>query len=156
MWCQRDDVLARADLTHDRTLGDGAPARDGDRAELEQRHRIPVGRLDRERAAAGRNGTDERDAPADRCTHRLAGGGADVDPAVLSRRVLVGRERERPQDRPVDRPGPAGRDGDEDQGCDRSDDREGEHTPQGYRLRDVEGNCVHASGASQRLFNDSE
>jgi hypothetical protein len=24
-----------------------------------------------------------------------------------------------------------------------------------YRLRDVEGNCVHASGAPQRLFNDS-
>ena len=26
----------------------------------------------------------------------------------------------------------------------------------GYRLRDVEGNCVHASGAFQRVFNDSE
>jgi hypothetical protein len=90
----RDRVLALTDLADDRTLRDRAAARDADRAELEQCDGVAVGRLDRERAAAGRHGADEGDHAGRWRPHGLAGRGADVDAAVLARGVLVGRERE--------------------------------------------------------------
>ena len=148
-------VLALAHLTDDRPLGDRAAARDADRAELEQRHCVPVRRLDRQGAPASGDGAGEGDRAGRRRADGTPGGRADVDASVLAGRVRVLRQCERPQDRTFGRPGPAGCDGNDDQGCDRSDDRDGEHEPHEYRLRDVEGNCVHASGASQRLFNDS-
>ena len=129
MWGGRDRVLARTDLADDRTFRDRASASDGDRAELEQCHGVAVDRLDRERAAAGRHGADEGDDAAGRRPHGLAGRGADVDAAVLARRVLVGRERERAQERSVGGPGPAGRNGDDEKRRDRCNDRGGEDAP---------------------------
>lgn len=124
-----DGVLALTDAADDLALGDGASARDGDRAELEERHRVSVGGLDRERATAGRDGADKGDDARGGCAHRLAGNGSDVDPAVLPGCIFVRREHERPEDGPVGGPRPAGRDGDEDQGRDRRNDRDGEHAP---------------------------
>jgi hypothetical protein len=127
VWRARDSVLARADVRHDRAFGDGAAAGDRDRAELEQRHGVAVCRLDRQRATAARDGTCERDGSGCRRPHRAACSGADVDPPVLAGRILVLGERERPQDRSVGGPDPACRGRDDDQGRDRSDDRDGEH-----------------------------
>jgi hypothetical protein len=124
-----DGVVALADEADDRALRDRAAPDYRDRRKLEQRHRVSVGGLDRQRATAGRNGTRERDRARGRGVNGLAGCRADVDPAVLAGRVLVLREREGPQDRPRGRPGPAGRDRDDDQGRDRNDDRDGEHAP---------------------------
>jgi hypothetical protein len=125
----RDGVLAVADLADDHAFSDRAAARDGDRPELEQRHGVAVGRLDRQRATAGRNGADEGDDAGGGSPNGVADGGADVDSTMLARSVLVRRERERAQERPVSRPGPADRHGDDDQSRDRCNDRDGEHAP---------------------------
>ena len=90
MRCGGERVIAVADLADDPSFSDRAAARDGDRSELEQRHGVAVGRLDRQRAAPGRNGADERDDACGRRPHGVAGGGADVDSTMLARRVLVG------------------------------------------------------------------
>jgi hypothetical protein len=124
-----DGVLARANLTDDGALGDGTAACDRDRAELEQRHGVAVGGLNRQRAPTRRDRPDERDGACCGSHDRIADARTDVDPAVLAGGVLVRSERERPQDRPVGRPGPACCDRDDDQGRDRTDDRGGEHAP---------------------------
>ena len=124
-----DRVLALADLADDAAFSDRAAARDGDRPELEQRHGVAVGRLDRQRAAAGRNGADERDDAGGGRPHGVAGSGADVDSTMLARCVLVRCERERAQERPVNRPGPAESTRDDDQRRDRCNDRDGEYAP---------------------------
>jgi hypothetical protein len=54
-----DRVRALADAADDRALGDGAPAGDLDRAELEERDGVAVRSLDRDDAAAARNRADE-------------------------------------------------------------------------------------------------
>ena len=122
-------VLAHSYLTDDRTLGDRAPAGNVDRAELEQRDRVSVGGLDRERAAARRDRPDEGHGARDGRANRLVDRRADIDAAVLPGLVLVCCERERPQDRPLHRPGPAGSGRDEDQSRGRCRDRDGEHAP---------------------------
>ena len=78
-------------------------------AELEQRHRVAVGGLDRQRAAASRDRAGERDGAGGGRADVGAGGSADVDSAVLAGRVLVLSEREWPQNRSVGGPGPGDR-----------------------------------------------
>jgi len=124
-----DGVLALPDLADDLALGQGGAARDCDSAELEQRDGVAVGRLDRHGAAAGGDRAGERHGSGGGRANRLADRSADVDAAMLAGLVLVARERERPQDGPVGRPGPAGCDRDDDQGRDRSDDRDEEYAP---------------------------
>jgi hypothetical protein len=126
---RRDRILALTDLADDGALGHGGAARDGERAELQQRDGVAVGGLNGQCAAAGGDRAGERDDSRGRRADRLARRGADVDAAVLAGRVLVCRERERPQDGPVARPGPAGCDRNDNERRDRSDDRDEEHAP---------------------------
>ncbi len=102
----RGRVGALADDADARALGDLVPALDGDRAELQQRHGIPVGRTDRQRATTARDRPHERHAPRRRRAHRIAERASHVDPAMLSARVRVRAEDEGSEHRPVDRPRP--------------------------------------------------
>jgi hypothetical protein len=83
----RPDLLA---------LGDAHARRDGDRAEMERRDRVAVGRLDRDRSPVARQGACE--AHRTRCgrQRRLARDPGDVDTPVLTGVVLVRPEGERP------------------------------------------------------------
>ena len=130
MGSTRHGVLALADRPHDRAFDDRTPACDRDRAELEQRHGVAVRGLNRQRAAASRDRAGERDGAGDGRADFGADGSSDVDSAMLAGRVLVIRERERPQNRSIGRPGPGGRGRNDDKGCDRND-REGEHALHG-------------------------
>jgi hypothetical protein len=78
----------------------------GDRAEMQERDRVTVLRLDRDRTAAYRHGPREGDPPGRRGEHGRSRGRADVDPAVLARRVRIVAEQEGPQHRALHRPGP--------------------------------------------------
>jgi hypothetical protein len=99
-------LAARADRADDVALGDLGSDRDPDRAEMDERDRVPVLGTDRQAEPllwkpagegddSGRCGTDVR-----------TGRGADVDPAVLAAGVRIPIGDERPEHRPVDRPGP--------------------------------------------------
>ena len=122
-----DPVDALADDPDRGALDDRVAARDGRTAELQQRHRIPVRRLDRDRAAATGNGAGEGDGACDRREHLRADLGADVDAAVLSGGVRVRPEREGTQHRPVGRPRPGG--GGRNREQERQDDRAGAESP---------------------------
>ena len=152
----RDGVLAVADLADDRALRDHAAGRDDGRAELEQRDRVAVGGQDRDRAAAARHRTGEGDGSCGRGAHRRADSRTDVDAAVLAGGVAVLGEGERlagPARRPA-RSKPAATGMTIRDAIAAATATESMRRIE-YRLRDVEGNCVHASGAFQRLFNDS-
>ena len=89
------DPVARPDHGDRVALGHGRAARDGECAEVEQRHRVPVRRLDRDRPAVAGHGADEADEPAMRGANRRPGSGPDVDAAVEPRRVGVVSEQKR-------------------------------------------------------------
>jgi hypothetical protein len=97
---------ARAHCAKRVTLGESRPTRDGNGAEMEQRHGVAVGRLDRDRPPAGRHSPRERDDAAHRRAHRCTGLGTDVDPTVETACVRIGAEAERVQNRSLHRPGP--------------------------------------------------
>jgi hypothetical protein len=99
-------LAAGADLTDDNALGDLGRARDGNCSEMDERDGQAVGRLERERAAAARDRSGEAHRPGYRRPDRVAGVGADVEAAVLPRRVGVVTELEGSKHRPVDGPGP--------------------------------------------------
>jgi hypothetical protein len=122
-------ILALADVADDRALRDCAAGRDDGRAELEQRDCVAVGGQDRDRTTAARNGAGERDASRGRSAHGRADSLTDIDPAMLAGGVAVLGKGERPQDRSFGGPSPAGRGRDDDQGRDRSSDRDGEDAP---------------------------
>ena len=122
-------VLALADVADDRAFRDRAAGGDDGRAELEQRDRVAVGSQDRQCAAAARHRAGEGDRSRGRSAHRGADSLTDVDAAVLAGGIAVLGKGERPQDRSVGGPGPTGRDWNDDQGRDRSSDRDGEHAP---------------------------
>lgn len=93
-------------------LGDGRSAGDSERAEVRQRHRETVFRLDRHGQPVRRNGAGERHASGGGRDDRSAVGRPEVDPAMLPSRVRVRRvERELLDDGPVHgpRPGVRGR-----------------------------------------------
>ena len=101
---------ARVDGADRIALPDRRPAPDRERAEVHERHRVPIRRLDRHRLARGRHGSGERNRAGRRREDGRPHRRADVDPAVLSRRVRVRTvERERRQDGPRHRPAPAQR-----------------------------------------------
>jgi hypothetical protein len=85
----RDRVGALADRRDHCALFDRLAARDRDGAELEERDRVAVGRPDRERAAAARNGADEGNGSAGRRKHGDAHGGAYIEAAMLPARVRI-------------------------------------------------------------------
>jgi hypothetical protein len=103
---RRHVVGALAHGADGRSLGELGAARYADSAELEEGHRIAVGRLDRDRATAARNGADEGHEAGGRRDHRRSDGRAHIDAAVLARRVRVGAEEERAQHGALDRPRP--------------------------------------------------
>ena len=74
----------------DSTLLDGAAASDAHRAELEERDRVAVRGLDRQRSASARDGARERDGARAGRPHLGADGRAEVDAAVLTARVRIG------------------------------------------------------------------
>jgi hypothetical protein len=87
-------LAARADRADGGAFGHGCTAPDHEGAEMDEGHRVPVGGLDRDGAAAAGNGARERNRARSRGAHGGAGRGADVDAAVLSRRVRVVSEDE--------------------------------------------------------------
>ena len=129
MRCGGDRVGALADAADDLALGHGAASHDLGRVQLEQRDCVAVAGLDRDRAAACRDGADERNDAAGGRAYGLAHGGADVDPAMLAGGVRIGAEGVGPQNGPVDGPGPAGRGRNDEQRRNRDRDRGGERTP---------------------------
>jgi hypothetical protein len=56
---------------------------------MQERDRVTVLRLERDRSAAHRDGAGEGDDPGRRGEHRRAGWSADVDAAVLARRIRI-------------------------------------------------------------------
>jgi hypothetical protein len=70
-------------------LADGRAPPNRQRAEMQQRHGVPVRRLDRERAPAGRHCAREGDDPGRGRGHRCAWRGTHVDAAVEARDVRV-------------------------------------------------------------------
>jgi hypothetical protein len=99
-----------------------------DRAEMHERDRVTILRLDRDRPAAHRHDPGEGNHAGRRGEHGCSRRGADVDPAVLARRIRVVAEQEGPQHRALHRPGPAqsGRRHDE-RSRNRSADEQSEH-----------------------------
>ena len=99
-----DGVGALADAADEVAFGHVRASRDLGRAQLEQRHRVAVAGLDRQRPAAAGHGSDERDDARRGRAHPVACRCPDVDATVLAGGIHVGAEGERPQHRPVDRP----------------------------------------------------
>ena len=77
------------------------------RSEVQERHGVAVGRLDRDRASTHRHRSGEGDDPAGRCRHGRARRRPDVYAAVETAGVGVGAEAELLQHRALNRPGPA-------------------------------------------------
>jgi hypothetical protein len=101
------DYAARPNRSDHGALTEACAARDRDRPEVDKRQRVTRGRLDRHRLSARRHGACKGDDARSRCEHRPPGRRAEVDPAVLSRRVrMCAVEREGSQHRPVDGPRP--------------------------------------------------
>ena len=127
-------------------LGEGRAFGCAERAEVRERDREPVGRRDRDRLAGAGDRAGERHRAGGGRTHGLARLGADVDPAVLARRVRVRRiEDERLQDVAAGRPRPgAGAGGQEGRGHgrDKKDSLHRHHLccPSGERC--FEGRCA--------------
>jgi hypothetical protein len=75
-------------------LGDLVAARDGDGAEVDERDRVAVGRLDRHRAASAGHGAGERDRAGRRRLDERACRRGDVDAAMLLGRIGIVPEDE--------------------------------------------------------------
>jgi hypothetical protein len=114
-------VAAGTDRPDAVALGNRRALGHRDRPQLRERHRPAVRGQDRHRLAAAGNGPRECHDPRRGSEHLLARLTTDIDAAVLSRRVRMGRiEGERNEDRPVGRPRPRpGR-----HGCDQRSDRD--------------------------------
>jgi hypothetical protein len=101
------EVHGRPRRRNGRSLADGRSLHDAERAQVRQRDRVSVGRLDRQRHAAARHRAGEADGAGGRRRDRLTLHCADLDPAALARGVRVRAvERERLEHRPPGRPGP--------------------------------------------------
>ncbi len=115
-------VAARSDCPDAVAFGDCRALLNGDRPEVGERHVVPVGRLDRDRLAARRHRARERHDSRSRSEHRRTRIAADVEAAMLPRRVrLRAVEGERLEHRAVGRPRPRAR-----RGCENERDREHE------------------------------
>jgi hypothetical protein len=123
------DDAARPDRPDNGAFGDERSALHADRAEMDERGRVPERRLDRDGLAPVRHGSGERDGASRRREHLRAGRCAQVDATVLTPRVRVRTvERERPQDGTIDRPCPGLRcRRRQEQGGERNDGESAEH-----------------------------
>ena len=110
----------------------GRAARDGDRAEVQQRRRVAGRGLDGDRLAAVRHRARKRDSACGRRPDRRSARGRDFDAAVLAGGVrVVGIEREPARHRTVDRPRPRGRRGRQRQNAEHYEQK----SPHHYLLR---------------------
>ncbi len=82
-------VAGRADGADAFALGDQLASRDRDRAEVRERHRIPVGRIDRDAPARGGHRARERDGPGGGRSHGVTLRSRDVDASVLTGRIRM-------------------------------------------------------------------
>jgi hypothetical protein len=122
-------LVARADGSNRRALGDGVALVNGDRSELHVGHRVPVRGLDRDGLPVVRNSARERDKAARRGADSRSHGPADVDAAMLARRVRMGRiEGKGAKHRPVRRPRPRSGVGDERECEDRREQSDSSHS----------------------------
>ena len=138
---RRHCIDTLADDAEGGAFGNGVASGDARRAELEQRHRVPIRRLDRDRAATAWHEAREGDDTGSGCADGVADGAGDVDAAVLARSVGVRPDREGPQHGTVDGPDPAGGSRSGCQARDR-DDRDGGDSPHRTPPSWEEGNCV--------------
>jgi hypothetical protein len=128
-------VAAHADRSDDGSLADRRALRDGNRAEVGQRHRKAVGGEDAHRAPVTGNGAGEGHDPARRRSGGRALVSGDVDTAVLAARVRVTAEGERPQDSSLDRPRPRQRGAGQDEADERDGGTDGDHSGPRSSLR---------------------
>jgi hypothetical protein len=120
-------LSARPDRAERLALDDlGCPLH-GRRAEMRERHGVAVRGLDRDTPAAHGHGSGEGDRAAGGRDHGSAGGSADVDAAMLARRVGVRSEHEWLQYRSVRRPRPRFRSGRHDEPGRERHDQSSEH-----------------------------
>ena len=108
----RDAVLGlarRPDLGDQVSSGHRRSASDPQRAEVRERHLVPVGRRDGHRQPVRGNLACEGHLAGDGRPNGVRVAHGDVDATVLSGSVRVVTERERAQDDAVDRPAPGGR-----------------------------------------------
>ena len=112
-------IAAWADRADVRSLGERLAPLYRVRAEVHERHRVTVGRLDRHGLAVARDRPGEGDGARDGSDDTMSGRRSDVDPAVLPGRVwVIAVEREQRQHRTRDGPAPPQRGSRRDQrGC---------------------------------------
>jgi hypothetical protein len=94
-------LAARPDVGDGLGLGDIRSPLDPERAEVRQRHGVPVSGRDREREAMGGDGACKGHGARGRRKDIRGGATRDVDAAVLTARVRIRSERERAKYRPV-------------------------------------------------------
>ena len=97
---------AGPDRADDLALRDRGPHAHGDRAQVHERDREPVGGANRERQPGSRNGSGKTDNTRFWCAHIRARRRSDVDASMLAAGVRVVVEHKPPEHRPVDRPAP--------------------------------------------------
>jgi hypothetical protein len=110
-------LAARAGTTDDTPFGNHGSFCNFDGIEVSERDRKAIRGRDRDDAAVGRHASSEGNRSGGGRQHDLAGRSADVDTAMLTGRIGVAPERERPQHGAADGPGPgarAGRQGESD------------------------------------------
>jgi hypothetical protein len=92
VWHRVLDLAALANGPELLSLGHRCAPRDADRAEMEQRDRVSIGRLDRDRAPVPREAPGKARVAGGGRQHRLPGGPSDVYAAVLTGLVLTRRD----------------------------------------------------------------
>jgi hypothetical protein len=113
-------IAGRADRADGLALGGSVAVADQDRAQMEKRDRVAVGRPDRDRAPVRRQPAGEGDPPSGRRPNGRALIAADVDARMAVLAVLRPAEVEATQHRSVRRPRPC-------QGGRRRQERQCEH-----------------------------
>ncbi len=106
IWLGELQIAARTDRSDRGTLDDDLALLHDDRAEMQERDRVPVRGADGHRLPALRNRAGERDGPASGCLHCSAGLAGDVDATVLPTGIRIVTEDERAKHRAVGRPRP--------------------------------------------------
>ena len=117
--CGRAVGRRRRDRSHLLSLAHRGALRDRDRAQPDQRDRVAVGRLNRDRGPVVRHLARERDRARRWCEHVRAGFSGHIDAPVLAAGVGIVAEREGADDLSARRPAPAQRRSGQDQ-CNQS------------------------------------
>ena len=90
-------LAARPERADRFSLGDDRASRHGQRPEMQERHRVAVGRLDGQRPTVQRQRAGEADEALGGSHDRFTRVAGDVDAAVMAGFVLAGVVLERPE-----------------------------------------------------------